>query len=259
MSFSNFRITVLTLSAVLVVGTSACASADSYEGVPALELWELGKREYAEEDWDDAIEALDRLVLTYNGFDSLPQARMMLARAHFQDEKYVSAQAEFTRFLDRYGTHPMVPEAALGVCRSVAARSPIYQRDQQATEQAALVCGNVARDYATHEISEEADSIANAMRKKLALKAYQNSMFYFEQNFWDSAVIYFEMVVDEFGDTEYAPKSMMRIIEAYREIGYEDEVETWRQRLLNSYPDSDEARALINGEQGDGEDPDVGR
>ena len=213
------------------------------------ELFSRAQAEYAEEDWGDAADVLERLVTTDPGFERAAEARLMLARAYFNDEKYITAQGEFTRFLERFPGHEEAPRAALGVCESYAALSPIPERDQQYTRQALLVCPNVARDYAAiaPEVSEEAQRIANAMRAKLAQKLYLTAdNFYAYREWWDSAIIYYEMIVEEYADTEWAPRAIVGLMEAYQEIGYEDDVETWRQRLLNSYPDSPEARAVRN-------------
>lgn len=232
------------------MATAACGTATPYQGLTSAELYARAQAEFEEEDWGDAADVLERLLTTDPGFEDAPDARLMLARAYFNDEQYVTAQSEYTRFLDRHPGHERAPEAALGICESFAALSPIPERDQRYTQQALLVCPNVARDYASiaPEIAERAQGIANEMRSKLAEKLYRTADdFYAARDWWDSAIIYYEMIVDEYADTEWAPKAIVGLMEAYEAIGYEDDVETWRQRLLNSYPDSPEARAIDNG------------
>lgn len=246
MSKRPLRLAALVLLAPL---GGACASTSPYQGLSADSIFSVGQAAYEREDWGKASEALDRLLLNHQGFERAAEARMMLARAYFNDKRFLTAQQEFTRFLDRHPGHPDAPRAALGVCRSFAGLSPIPERDQTFTEQAVLVCRNVVRDYTgiDDEVAAQADEIANTMRSRLGEKEYLNAMQYFEDEFLDSAVIYFEFVVEDYGDTEWAPRAILRIIECYEEIGYEEEVERWTQTLLNSYPDSPEARSLVNG------------
>lgn len=248
MVHGSFRHTAF--AALVVVMTTACASTSPYQGMTSAQLFALAEAEYEQEDWGDAIEVLERLLNADPGFAQAAEARMMLANAYFADEKYVTAQSEYNRFLDRFGGHERAPEAALGICRANAALSPIPERDQTYTRQAVLVCSNIARDYVgiDDEVAQQAADIANRMRSKLAEKLFLTANeFYADRDYWDSAIIYYERIVDEFGDTAWAPRAILGLMNAYGEIGYEDDVETWRQRLLNSYPDSPEARSIDNG------------
>ena len=210
----------------------------------AAELFALGQSEFEEGDYQDAAEALDRLLLTFGNFEQAAEARFLLARSYFEDEQYLIASDEFRRFLERHGGHASAPEAALGICRAQSALSPISQRDQLHTRQAVTVCRDVVADYRGDAASQQADSIANDMRDKLAKKEYENGDFYFRRGGMDSAIVYWEIVVDEFADTEWAPRALLGIIRAYGEIGYDDLVEEYRLQLLNSYPDSEAANEI---------------
>jgi outer membrane assembly lipoprotein YfiO len=240
------RLAALALLAPLA---GACASASPYAGLPADTIFEHGRAAFEREDWEEAAKALDRLLLTFQAFDRVPEARMMLARAYYNDGKFLTAQQEFTRFLERHPGHADAPQAALGRCRAFVGLSPIPERDQTYTDQAAQVCANVVRDYTgvADDVATQAGALANDMRARLGEKVYLNGLHYFERKFWDSAVIYLEWVYEDYGDTEWAPRAILRLVEIYGEIGYEDEVDRWRQILLDSYPDSPEAESLVNG------------
>lgn len=252
MAIRFLRFTALLLP---FLATAACASAPRFAGMTADELFAAGEREFEEGDWEEAAEILDHLLLRVAdpSFARAAEARYMLAQAYFNNEDYLTAQGEYVRFVDRFPGHEQAPEAALGICRSFAALSPIPERDQTYTEQAVTVCRNVVLDYSgfDDEVAQEAQDIVNRMRSKLGEKVYLNARHYFDREFWDSAIIYFEDIVENYGDTQWAPKAIVGMIEAYGEVGYDEEVEQWRQTLLNSYPDSPEARAIANGSRPD--------
>lgn len=233
-----------------VLAASACASASPYQGLTATDLYEMGLREYEAENWEKAAEAFDFLLLRVAdaSFEHGADARLMLAEAYFNDESYLSAQSAFTRFIERHPGDPRRREAALGVCRSYAALSPIPELDQSYTLQAESVCQNVVLDYSgvDDEIASQAQELVNEMRSKLGHKKYMNAMHYFQREWWDSAIQYFDILLDQYGDTEWAPRSIARMIESYEELGYDPEVQLWRETLLNSYPDSPEAQDLMN-------------
>lgn len=227
-----------------VVALAGCASGSKYQGLDAAGVYRLAQEEYERGDYGDAAETLDRLLLVYPAFEQAADAAFLLADAYFQDEQYITASSEYTRFLDRYPAHPNAPRAALGVCRSYAGLSPISQRDQTFTDQALTVCRNVVGDFQGRPEAEEAADIANGMRDKLARKVYENGSYYLRREFYDSAIIYFEELVEDYPDTEWAPKGLLGIIQAYQAIGYDEEVEDARQQLLTRYPDSPEARSI---------------
>lgn len=236
------RALLTTAGMVAALALQGCGSTSKYQGLDAAGVFRLAQQELAEEDWGNASETLDRLLISFPDFERAEEAQFLLAEAYFRDEQYITAASEYARFLDRYPGSSRAPEAALGICQADEALSPITQRDQTYTDQALSVCRNVVTDYPGHPAAAEAAAIANGMRAKLARKLYDNGGYYLRRNLYDSAIIYFEDVVEQYPETEWAPRALASIIEAYTAIGYEDEVETARNRLLSQYPDSPEAK-----------------
>jgi len=244
------RLFRITIRALPVLGAAACASVSPYQGLTATDLYELGQSEFEAENWDEAAEALDFLLLRVAdaSFEEAADARFLLARAYFNDKSYLSAESEFTRFIERHPRDDRRAEAALSVCRCYAALSPIPERDQTYTRQAESLCQSVVQDYSgiDDEVASEAQELVNEMRGKLGEKVYMSAMHYFRSEYWYSSIVYFQIVLEEYPDTEWAPKAIAGMIDAYREEGNEVEVEVWRENLFNSYPDSPEAQALLS-------------
>lgn len=236
--------TIVPVAACLVL--VACASTPRHQGLTSEELYALGQREFEEGDLGDAAETLETLLITFPQFRQAAEAQMLLARAYFEDKKYVTAQAEFRRVLDRYPGHAQAPQAALGMCRSAEALSPITQRDQTFTREAFQVCLQAARDYAGTPEADQAGEVAEVMRDKLARDDYETGKYYLDRGFHHSAIIYFDVILDQHAATDWAPTALAGLIEAYTELGYDDEVASARQRLLRDYPDSPEAQRVAN-------------
>ncbi len=231
---------------VLLAG--ACGGASRYDSLEAPELYRLAQQEVAEEDLGDASEALDRLMLRFPEFDSIQSAMLLLGDVYYDDEKYVTAAAQFTRFVSRYPASAEVPRASFRVCQSYAELSRTPQRDQSETNQALSVCRGVARDFFGTEFADSAAALAGQMIDKLAEREYQVGRFYHQRRGFDAAVLYYEKVVEEYPETSFAPQALVGIMDAYTEIaknspelGYEQEVELARERLITQYPLSDEA------------------
>jgi len=234
-------------AAVLWTAVSACASRSRFEGLQPQQIHALGQQEFDAGDYDDAIESLDRLLLVFPDYPQIAEARFLLARAYQQDEQYLLASDEYMRFLERHAGHVLAPEAALGVCRSYVALSPIPARDQTYTRQALGVCRDVSREYGTTAAAPEADSLARQMRSKLAEKEYDNARHYYTRDAYESAIQLWELLVTDYADTEWAARALVGIHCSSVKVGYEDDAEDARLRLLNLYPSSPEAEQARNG------------
>ncbi len=238
--------TVLALLALPLLGS--CKTSNPYQGMDAPQLMALARERFEARDWDHAIRALDRLLLGFGEATEVADARLLLARAYAGKGDHLTARSEFQRFLDRFPGHAEAPSAALGICSSLATLSPTPERDQGYTNEALTLCRNVVVDYAGTPQAEEASRLAGDMRLKLAKKDFLTADFYFRRKLYDSAIIYYEFVVQSFGDTEFAPRALLGIYRSNMAIGYDDLADEAKERLLSAYPDSPAAAELrVNG------------
>ena len=233
------------VATVLLAG--ACSSRSRYEGQSDEELFRMARAEYEEREWENAIAALDRLVISFGTSPVLPDARMLLAHSYYQKGDYITSRSEYRRFLDRYPGHEDAPYAALGICQSLSALAPEPGRDQTHTEEAHFRCRTVVADFSGHQVAVTAGGIANEMRGLLAQSEYNKADYYYRRKVYDSAIKYYNFVVDSYADTEWAAWAMLGLVRANQAIGYDDQVEVWRERLLQEHPSSEAAQRLANG------------
>jgi outer membrane protein assembly factor BamD len=232
--------TALALTALL----SGCGGGNPYQGLDAEALFRVAQNEYQEEDYENAIRALDRFLLAFGDSERVPQARLMLATAYFERGEFLTARSEFQRFLDRYAADPVAPQAALGICRSLYEMAPSAPRDQTYTQEAVAVCRNVVIDFGGTPEAIQASELGAELRETLAEKEYLNGDFYLRRKLYDSAIKYFEFVTTFYRDTDFAPMALLGIYQANLAIGYDDLAEAARERLLSLYPDSEAAAEL---------------
>ena len=240
---SRFRLPAAAVAAVVTV-LSACGGGNRYEGVTPDELFEVATMNFEQEEHGNAISALDRLLVAHGDWDRIPEARLMLGNVHFERGDFLTARAEYTRFIDRYAGHPGSADAALGICRSLSSLAPRAERDQGYTQEAMTSCRNVVLDFAGREEAAQAAEISNELRYTLAEKEYRNADFYFRRNMHDSAIKYYEFVITLYPESDYAPQALLGIYLANNAIGYEDLAEAARQQLLLEYPESEAALSV---------------
>ena len=112
-------------------------------------------------------------------------------------------------------------------------------------------CRNVVIDFGRRGSRlRRAAQISNNLRLTLAEKEYMTADFYFRRKMYDSAIKYFEFVVNLYPESEYAPEALLGIFESNTAIGYDDLADEARQRLLAEYPDSEAAAMVRVDEEG---------
>ena len=223
---------------------AACGSSLPFPGLAADEVYALGLQAMEQEEWEEAAEAFE-YVLFSPGFNRAAQARLQLADVQYANGRYIESRSEYQRVIDRWPADTVATRAALGICRSLASLSPITQRDQSFTRQARLACRQVAGDFAGTLMGLEAARLADEMMLKLATQDYETGLHYLKRGLLDSALLYFEEVASEYPDTEWAPWALYRMIEVFGRIGYQRDVETTRDLLLDAYADSEPASLLL--------------
>ncbi len=225
---------------------TGCGGGLPFPGLTADEVYALGLQAMAQEEWDQAAEAFE-FALFSPGFNAAAEARLLLANVLYANNKYIESRSEYQRVIDRWPADTVATRAALGICRSLASLSPITQRDQAFTRQARLSCRQVAADFAGTLMGLEAARLAEAMYIKLAEQDYETGQHYLKRGLLDSALLYFEEVATEYPDTEWAPWALYRMVDVFGRIGYQRDVETTTELLLDAYPDSEPARLLADG------------
>lgn len=207
-------------------------------------LYQRGMAAYEAGEYKQAAELLDVFVQRQLGDPRIPAARMALARAQIEREEYLLAAGSFQRVVSDFPADPLAREARLGLCEAYARLAPKPPLDQEYTRVAVAHCESVSTLYPQMPEGERARELITELRGKLATKAFETGVFYFRRGAYDSAVIYLTDVIDRFPETPVAPAALLKLMESYARIGYEEEEQAARDRLFRDYPESSEARGL---------------
>jgi outer membrane protein assembly factor BamD len=218
------------------------ASTRNVEVLDADQLYSRAMASLASKEWTEAVDLFERLTLEYPQDPRFQEARFRIGEAHYGKKEYVTAADEFARLASDYPTGPWADDARFKVCESYNELSPTMQLDQQYTISAIEHCESLVGYYPDSEYVPRAQAIAAQLKQKLAEKTLAAGEFYLRRKAYDSALIYFDTVVRDFPMTTVAPRALLRSVQTYQTLGYKEEMETARQRLLKEYPASSEAK-----------------
>ncbi len=177
-------------------------------------------------------------------------AHYMLAESRLRGGKELDAADEFRRLATGRPNSPWADDAQYGVCRAYYAASPKVSLSQEFTRRAVEECQRLLQFFPGSELREEAERELALSQAKLAEKSFTVGEYYFKRRFYESARVYYEKALSEQPAPELMPELLEQLYESYSNMGFDNEARTVRDRLLNEYPDSEEARQLR--EDGDG-------
>lgn len=246
------RRTNLVLIPLVLFIVGACSSRTPIiNSMEADELFLHGAELLQQEEWSDAIAAYERFLIVYPSHERAAEARFGLAQGYMGRGEYITSAIEFNRLVTEQPSGPLADDARYHVCLSYERLSPEPPLDQEYTRTAISHCQALIEYHPDSEFAGRASEIVERMTNRLAEKEYGTAEHYFRRNAFDSAIIYYLSVADQYPATPWAPRALLRLIESYRERGYTPEAEAARDRLVRDYPDSPEA-AQVRGVGDDG-------
>lgn len=253
MASGGMRLRSWLLAAVAVVFGGACGPRGPllHELGPD-ELYELGMTALAEKDWNKAIRAFTQMTSRFPGDPRNEEVRFQLGNAYFGKKEYISAAAEFVRLATDFPSGEYADDSRFKTCEAYYRLSPKPQLDQQYTQAAIEHCEALIAYFPNSEYAPRAQELIDDLRNKLAHKILLTGEYYYKRQAFDSSIIYFEDLLRQFPRSKYAPQALLRLIQTYQRLGYREELEATKERLLREFPNTAEAElarsiSLANG------------
>lgn len=201
---------------------------DQYE--EAMALFEKGK-------FFKAQAQFQRVIYSYPGQTFIDTAQYYLAMSLYNMENYPEAVGEFRRLLTAYPVSPFADDAQfqLGMCHFE--ESPKYSRDQDETHRAVDEFTEFLNRYPQSPLVGEARENLELLYGKLAKKMFKNGELYLKLNDYGPALLYFDMVRDNYPQTEWAQYALFYSGKAQMKMGRKSDALTTFQDFVMAFPD----------------------
>jgi len=173
-------------------------------------------------------------------------AQYMIAESELRAGHELEAADEFQRLATGRPNSPWADDAQYGVCRAYYEASPRVTLSQEFMERAIVECQRVLQFFPASELRPAAEAQLQSARHRLAEKSFTIGRYYYRRKFFESANVYFEKALAEQPAPELMPELLELLYLGYRRVGFDTEAATVRTRLLDGYPDSEEAARVAS-------------
>lgn len=206
-------IIILSLAAITLM---SCRSQDLIRPGDSLEVaYEKAKNQFDNENYSEAARAFETVISIGRGTDIGQDAQFYLAESYFNSGRYLIAASEYARYSQFHPNSQRRQEADFKQGMSYYHMSPRYKLDQSYTQRAIENFRLYSSRYPNSERAETAADKISELREKLARRDYNAAEFYMRTNRYRSAAIYHDIVIDQYPETKWAERSLVRQIEAY--------------------------------------------
>lgn len=210
-----WRRLLILISACAFLGTSSgCAVIDYFfvdtPEETALELFQLGQDEMAEEDWEDAVEYFTTLRDRYPFSPYTIQAELLLADAYFNDQSYAEAIVAYKEYESLHPSDQRIPYVLFQIGLANFRSMNSIDKPQNHARESVEYFQRLIQSHPTSEYAAKAKDFLLQARRQLAEHELFVADFYWRAGRYGSAWERYTYVADNFKDVpeaaDYAEK-----------------------------------------------------
>jgi outer membrane protein assembly factor BamD len=213
----------LGLGAVVLAGCRPQFVPASYTSDTA--LYQASLRQLRAKRWENAVNGFERLTTQLPARDTLFAPTLWnLGHAHQGKGEWLLAAQAFQRLAETFPTDTLADDAFLEAGLSYARLWRKPELDPQYGETALQTLQAMLAVHPTSPLLPRAQREIERLHDWFARKDFEAGMHYFRRKGYDSAIIYFQDVVEKYPETPTAREALLRMAQAYRRINYREEL-----------------------------------
>lgn len=227
------QILQLTLIILLLIG---CSTTKKEEIHSADELFEKAKFEFQRKKFEDAEKYFDLLKLQFPASQYADDAQFYLGEINFERGDYIMAAFHYSTLRRWYPASEYSKNALFKTALSYYKLSPPFDREQEYTFKAIEYFLEFQNTYPNDSLISVVNSYLKELRNKLAYRNFFTATLYYKWQSPKSALIYLDIVLDEYPDTDYAEDALWLKIQIYRERGLFLDLEELLEKYKKMFP-----------------------
>jgi len=167
------------------------------------------------------------------------RAELMSAFSHYLAQDYTESIDSAQRFLSIHPGNKDAPYAMYLIGVDYYEQIGDVNRDQKTAQQALDAMGELIRRYPDTSYAADARLKTDLINDHLAGREMDIGRFYERRHEWLASTYRFRKVVDTYQTTSHVPEALLRLTEAYLELGVPEEARKSAAVLGANFPGSD--------------------
>jgi len=167
------------------------------------------------------------------------RAELMSAFSHYLAQDYPESIEAAQRFLSIHPGNKDAPYALYLVAVDYYEQIGDVNRDQKTAQQALDAMGELIRRYPDTPYAADARLKTDLINDHLAGREMDIGRFYERRHEWLASTYRFRKVVDTYQTTSHVPEALLRLTEAYLELGVPEEARKSAAVLGANFPGTD--------------------
>ncbi|MBN1466764.1 outer membrane protein assembly factor BamD [candidate division KSB1 bacterium] len=228
---------IAALMGILALFLFSCTKSHMKPNATLEERMEEGMRLFEKGNYFDAKTQFRIVTLSHSGSLIADKAQFYTAECHFNMKEYILSASEYERLIKVYPNSEYVDDAKYKLGLSYYKLSPKYSLDQEYTLSSIVHFQEFLEDYHTSDLVPEVEKYLLEARNKLAQKVYASADIYRKMTYYGAANIYYSKVLEEYYDTEFAPKALFWLGECNRrQEKYQESLDAFAE-FMQKYPE----------------------
>lgn len=232
------RLISLTIIMVLSFLVLSCGNRNRSDFLPAEESFRNAMVQFEKGKYLDASESLTIITLNYSGSSIIDSAQYYLGECHYLMKEYIIAASEYERLMNQFPSSDLVDDAKYKIGLCYFNLSPHYGLEQDYSQRCIDEFQEFTEYYRDSELIPEVLAKISEVRTKIAKKTYKSGELYFKMHDYESAIIYFDLVLENYYDTGFAAEALFKKGASFLKMKNRSEAETAFNLLEEKYPDS---------------------
>ena len=208
-----------------------------------------GKKLFNKKKYARAKDDFDYIILNDRGSEMGNEARYYQAESLFKLKQYSEAISSYERFLHYSNDIERNEYCRFRVCECYYNISNKHDRDQSNNDIALETLQMFIDDFSDSVFLERAEEFILDLRLRKARKLHETGRLYLKEKEFDSAIIYFNNVIDNYYDIYYADNARISIIFLYLIKKENDKARSYFDENKDKFIDDEkqlEAQNLLN-------------
>ena len=190
---------------------------------------------FNEKKYSKARDQFEFIIYNNPGSTFALKAQYYFAESLYMLENYHLASREYDKFIMLSQDSELVARSKFLICKCLYKLSHEYNKDQDDTKFTIDKIQYFLEEYPNTSHKDVCENMITDLRSKLALKEVESGKLYLRLEKYDSALIYFNLVLIEYYDTKHYDDGLFYIILTYLLNNKLNEAEDFLNKNINNF------------------------